>query len=72
MGWIGAKLVKIYTQEDTDYFYLHDETAGRLFEFQFGAASDEKAKFRYDHVVDDYRHWKQSLPLDNSDIGNIA
>ncbi|HWV29278.1 MAG TPA: hypothetical protein VN038_06480, partial [Dyadobacter sp.] len=62
MGWIGAKSVKIYTQDKTCGYYLYDEASGRLFEFRFNAPDGENTKLRYHQILADYHKWKQSQP----------
>jgi hypothetical protein len=43
IGWLGYKPYKIYSQDGSPNYFLHDERADRLFEF---STSGEKLKTR--------------------------
>jgi hypothetical protein len=54
LGWIGDKPYKIYSQDGSPNYFLHDEQADRLFEFSTGG---EKLKSREgaDRVIEVYK-----------------
>ena len=53
LGWIAAEITtfKIYTKLGSCYFYLHDETSDRFFEFVALNPNDLKSREQYEKVL---------------------
>lgn len=67
MGWIGAKPVKIYTNENTTCYYLYEEESDRLFQLHLTGMDSNNMKFQYGQAVQEYLNWKESANLNGTD-----
>lgn len=56
IGWIGNQPQKIYTTEDRESFFLHDEELDRLFEFEANYYSFE-GYGQYERVIEAYSEY---------------